>query len=51
MTDDYYVFDPDNYRLVGKGKKKFYTLGDKVMVKIKKTDLERRTIDLELVTL
>ena len=51
MTDDYYVFDPDNYRLVGKGKKKFYTLGDKVMVKVKKTDLEKRTIDLELATL
>jgi ribonuclease R len=48
FDDDFYSFDPDNYRIVGRGKKKFYTLGDKIMVKVKKTDLERRTIDLEL---
>jgi ribosomal protein S1 len=36
---------------VGKGKKKFYTLGDKILVKVKKTDLEKRTIDLALATL
>ncbi len=48
FDDDFYQFDPENYRIVGRGKKKMYTLGDHIMVKIKKTDLEKRTIDFEL---
>ena len=48
FDDDHYVFDPENYCIVGRGKKKRYTLGDHIMVKIKRTDLEKRTIDLEL---
>ncbi len=48
FDDDFYSFDPENYCIVGRGKKKRYTLGDNLMVKIKRTDLEKRTIDLEL---
>jgi len=48
FDDDFYQFDPENYCIVGRGKKKRYTLGDNLMVKIKRTDLEKRTIDLEL---
>ncbi|MCU0430025.1 MAG: ribonuclease R [Cytophagaceae bacterium] len=49
MNDDYYEVDLDNYRIVGKRTQKVYHLGDLVVVKVRKTDLERRTIDLELV--
>lgn len=48
MDDDYYDFDQDNYRIIGKRRKKIYTLGDRVMVQVKKTDLQRRTMDLIL---
>jgi ribonuclease R len=50
LTDDFYEVDLDNFRIVGKRQKKHYTLGDTVQVKVKKTDLARRTIDLELIT-
>ena len=50
LTDDFYEVDLDNFRIVGKRQKKIYTLGDTVQVKVKKTDLARRTIDLELIT-
>jgi ribonuclease R len=46
MDDDFYEFDPDNYRIIGKRNKKMFTLGDPVKVRIVKTDLEKRTIDL-----
>jgi ribonuclease R len=49
LTDDYYEVDLDNYRVIGKRSQKVYHLGDLVVVKVRKTDLERRTIDLELV--
>lgn len=49
LDDDYYISDLDNYRIIGKKNKRMYTLGDKVVVKILKTDLERRTIDLTFV--
>jgi ribonuclease R len=50
MGDDFYEADLDNFRVIGKRKKKMFTLGDTVKVKVKKTDLARRTIDLELIT-
>ncbi len=50
LTDDFYEVDLDNFRIVGKRQKKHFTLGDTVQVKVKKTDLARRTIDLELIT-
>lgn len=46
LTDDFYEFDEKKYRVVGRKKKKIYTLGDRVQVKIKKTDIDKRTIDL-----
>ncbi|UII33813.1 ribonuclease R [Fulvivirga ulvae] len=47
MKDDYYEFDEKNYRVFGRRNKKMYTLGDKVHVTVKSTDIDRRTIDLE----
>lgn len=49
MKDDYYEFDEKNYRVFGRKNKKMYTLGDKVHVTVKSTDIDRRTIDLEFV--
>lgn len=48
MSDDFYEFDEKNYRLVGRRKRKVFTLGDKVNVRVKKTDIDKRLIDLVL---
>jgi len=47
MTDDFYEFDEENYRVVGRRKKETIALGDKVKVRVTATDIDRRTIDLE----
>lgn len=47
MKDDYYQFDEKNMRLIGTRNKKMITLGEKVMVRVVATDIDRRTIDLE----
>lgn len=46
LTDDFYEYDERNYRVVGRKKKKIYTLGDKVNIRVKKTDIDKRLIDL-----
>ena len=49
MNDDFYVFDEKKLELVGQKKKKKYKLGDKVKIKVKEVDLERKTIDYVLI--
>jgi ribonuclease R len=46
LTDDFYEFDEKNYKIVGRKTRKVYTLGDKVNVRVKKTDIDKRMIDL-----
>ena len=46
MSDDFYEFDEQNYRVVGRRNKRMISLGDKVTVRVKATDIDRRTIDL-----
>lgn len=46
MNDDYYEFDEKRYRIVGRKSKKVYTLGDRIQVRVKKTDIDKRLIDL-----
>ncbi len=46
MKDDFYELDEKNYRVIGRKRNKIYRLGDKTLVRIKKTDVDRRTIDL-----
>jgi ribonuclease R len=48
MEDDYYEFDEKNYCIVGRRRRRIYTLGDQVRVKVKKTDVDKRLIDLVL---
>lgn len=49
LQDDYYELDAENYRIVGQKNKRIIAFGDKVEVKVKATNLEKRTIDLKLV--
>lgn len=46
LDDDYYEYDEKKYRIVGRKTGRVYRLGDKVVVRIKKTDIDRRLIDL-----
>lgn len=46
MEDDYYEFDERNYCIVGRRNHKRFTLGDKIKVRVKKTDIDKRMIDL-----
>jgi len=49
LDDDYYYFDEDNYSIIGKRNKKVYQLGDAVMIKIIRADLEKKQLDFTLV--
>ncbi|MCC7160189.1 ribonuclease R [Candidatus Nomurabacteria bacterium] len=49
MGEDFYVFSEKKLELVGQKKKKKYRLGDRVKIKVKAVDLERKTIDYVLV--
>lgn len=48
MSDDHYVFDQDEYAVVGQNSKKTYQLGDEVYVKVKNADLIKRHLDFTL---
>ncbi len=48
LGDDYYELDKENYRIIGQKTKKVYTFGDAVKVKVKETNLARRSMDLYL---
>lgn len=50
LDDDFYEFDKDNYRIIGRKGKKMYTFGDEVTVKVKETNLARRSIDFTLIS-
>ncbi|MEM9337272.1 MAG: ribonuclease R [Bacteroidota bacterium] len=49
LEDDFYEFDEKNYRVIGRNNKKMITLGDELKVLVAKTDIDKRTIDLEMV--
>ena len=49
IDGDFYRFDEERYEVYGTSTGKVYTLGDKVRVRVKATDLRRRTLDFELV--
>ncbi len=48
LEDDYYIFNEKKLELVGQKKKKKYRLGDKIKIKVKSVDLEKKTIDYTL---
>jgi len=49
LKDDYYFFDEDNYRIIGRQYGNVYRLGDKVKVLVRDVNLEQRQLDFVLV--
>ena len=48
LKNDYYQFDPIKHRLSGQRTGVRYRLGDKVLVKVAKVNLDDKKIDLEM---
>lgn len=49
LTDDYYIYYPENYTMVGESTGKTFKIGDKVEVEVAGVDLGEKKIDLFLV--
>ncbi|MCX7728810.1 MAG: ribonuclease R [Bacteroidia bacterium] len=50
LKDDFYVYDSENFRYIGKHYRKIYALGDEILVKVKYADLFKKQLDLEIVS-
>jgi ribonuclease R len=48
MRDDYYVFDEDNYRYVGRRTGRTFRLGDKVTIEVKDADMIKKQLTFTL---
>lgn len=48
LDDDYYEFDERNYCLVGRRHHNRYNLGDKIKIKVARTNLEKKQLDFAL---
>ncbi len=48
LGNDYFIFEKENYRIIGKNTRVRFTLGDKVRIRVKSVDVERKSIDYEL---
>ncbi len=49
IKSDFFEFDADHYHLVGKRSGVVYNLGDPVRIRVKKTNLEQKLLDYELI--
>ena len=49
IRSDFFEFDEEHYRLVGKRTHKVFHLGDPVRIKVKATNLEQKILDYELI--
>ena len=49
IRSDFFEFDADHYRLVGRRSGVVYNLGDPVRIRVKKTNLEQKLLDYELI--
>ena len=45
ITDDFYIFDDQNYCIIGKHKKVKYQLGDKIKIKVVNANLQKKQLD------
>ncbi|CAM1334345.1 ribonuclease R [Tenacibaculum aestuariivivum] len=50
IKDDYYIYDEKQYAIIGQSSNNVIQLGDKVVVKVKNTDLERKHLDFYLIS-
>lgn len=48
LNDDYYDFEADKYRLIGRRTNRIYTLGDKVKIKVHSVDIQNREINFTI---
>ncbi len=48
LSDDHYVFDKDEFAVIGEHTKNMYQLGDEVFVKVKNADLVKKHLDFEM---
>ncbi|MDD2563933.1 MAG: ribonuclease R [Salinivirgaceae bacterium] len=49
LEDDYYIFDEDEYCLIGEHHKRVYRLGDKVRIRVVKANLVKKQLDFEII--
>ena len=49
IKSDFFEFDQDHYRIIGRRSKIVYNLGDPVRIRVKKTNLEQKLLDYELI--
>lgn len=49
LQDDYYMFQPEQYRLIGERYHKIYGLGDRVTIQVTRASVASREIDFALV--
>ena len=45
ITDDFYIFDDQNYCIIGKNKKVKYQLGDKIKIKVVNANIQKKQLD------
>ena len=48
FEDDYYEFDEKNYCLIGRRKRRVYTLGDPIKIQVARVNMEKKLIDFAL---
>lgn len=48
IPNDYYVYDATNLRAVGQHTHEEYSLGDEVLIKVLRTDLDKKQIDFKI---
>ncbi len=49
LHDDFYIFDEDEYCLIGQRNRKVYRLGDNVRIKVVNANLLKKQLDFEMV--
>ena len=49
IRSDFFEFDEERYRLVGRRTRRVFTLGDRVRIRVKDTNLEQKLLDYELI--
>ena len=49
IRSDFFEFDEEHYRIVGRRTRRLYRLGDRVRIRVKDANLDQRIIDYELI--
>ena len=47
--NDYYEFDEANYCIIGRRRKRKFTIGDPVRIRITRANLDKKQLDFELI--